>query len=269
MTTAVFVHAHPDDEALLTGGTMRALADRGHRVVLVVATDGARGLASDGLVRDGRLSTVRAAELSRSARILGCDRVVNLGFADSGSLAEPAAGGFATLPSADVSDALARVLVEEHADVVFGYDPAGGYGHRDHVRVHEMVRAAAAAAGTPRVLEATVRRETLQRALVLTRPFTRGSADFRPARFDRLYSSAAEITHCQRVGAQAQAKRAAMLAHASQATADDQVRALRRFLDLPEPLFRLVFGREWFVEVGAAVPRRPLPDVLTPAVPAS
>ncbi len=43
MATAVFLHAHPDDEALATGGTMARLADAGHRVVLVVATHGEEG----------------------------------------------------------------------------------------------------------------------------------------------------------------------------------------------------------------------------------
>ncbi len=43
--TAVFFHAHPDDEALLTAGTMAMLAAEGHRVVLVVATAGEHGLA--------------------------------------------------------------------------------------------------------------------------------------------------------------------------------------------------------------------------------
>ena len=34
--TLVAFHAHPDDEALLTAGTMARLAAEGHRVVLVV-----------------------------------------------------------------------------------------------------------------------------------------------------------------------------------------------------------------------------------------
>ena len=38
--TVVFFHAHPDDEAIFTGGTMALLAAAGWRVVLVVATAG-------------------------------------------------------------------------------------------------------------------------------------------------------------------------------------------------------------------------------------
>ena len=40
MATVVAFHAHPDDEVLLTGGTLARLAAEGHRVVIVVATDG-------------------------------------------------------------------------------------------------------------------------------------------------------------------------------------------------------------------------------------
>ena len=36
----VFLHAHPDDEAIFTGGTMVALADAGVGVTLVFATAG-------------------------------------------------------------------------------------------------------------------------------------------------------------------------------------------------------------------------------------
>jgi LmbE family N-acetylglucosaminyl deacetylase len=45
----VFVHAHPDDEAIFTGGTMVRLAEAGTRVVLVIATGGELGEAPAGL----------------------------------------------------------------------------------------------------------------------------------------------------------------------------------------------------------------------------
>jgi len=43
MATVVAFHAHPDDEVLLTGGTLARLAAEGHRTVVVVACCG--GLA--------------------------------------------------------------------------------------------------------------------------------------------------------------------------------------------------------------------------------
>lgn len=39
----VSFHAHPDDEALLTAGTLAKAVAEGHRVVLVMATAGSPG----------------------------------------------------------------------------------------------------------------------------------------------------------------------------------------------------------------------------------
>jgi LmbE family N-acetylglucosaminyl deacetylase len=53
MATLVFFHAHPDDEAISTGGTMAKMAADGHRVVLVVATNGEEGEVAEGFLDDG------------------------------------------------------------------------------------------------------------------------------------------------------------------------------------------------------------------------
>ena len=41
--TVIVLHAHPDDEAIFTGVTIRRLADAGARVVMVTATNGDLG----------------------------------------------------------------------------------------------------------------------------------------------------------------------------------------------------------------------------------
>ena len=46
MCTILALHAHPDDEALLTGGWLAQRSAAGDRVVLVFATDGGGGLAA-------------------------------------------------------------------------------------------------------------------------------------------------------------------------------------------------------------------------------
>ena len=125
--TCVFFHAHPDDEALLTGGTMAGLAAQGHRVVLVVATAGENGLSETSVA--SRLGKVRAAELDASAAVLGCARVHHLGYADSGldGRAAPCPGSpppFAQVPVSEAAAALAGILREEHADLITGYDAA-------------------------------------------------------------------------------------------------------------------------------------------------
>ena len=152
--TLLAFHAHPDDEALLTAGTMARAAAEGHRVVLVVATDGELGLAASEHVADGGLAGRRMAELRRSAAALGVERVEHLGYADSGLGPElaPDPPGRTRFVRADVEEAatrLAAILTEEDADVLLSYEPNGGYGHPDHKQVHVVGRRAAALAGTP------------------------------------------------------------------------------------------------------------------------
>ncbi|HET6877821.1 MAG TPA: PIG-L family deacetylase [Jatrophihabitans sp.] len=253
MSTVVFFHAHPDDEVLLTGGTMARLAAGGHRVVLVTATAGEAGLTGTALQprEEQPLGRVRTTELHEAARVLGCARTVLLGYPDSGSGSAPRPGSFATIDVEAAAEKLVEVLVEERADAVTGYDAVGGYGHPDHVHVHRVARAAAARAGTPALFEATVDRRALQRALRIAAPFTRSAPDFRARRFAGSYTPHDRITHCIDVRAFAEQKRAAMRAHASQASADAGIRTLERFLRLPLPVYRVVFGREWFVRVGS------------------
>ena len=122
----MFLHAHPDDEALLTGGTMARLAAEGHRVVLVSATAGEAGLAASRFTHAGELASHRRHELDEAARVLGCARVIELGYADSGMAGEPS-GAPNSFADADVDEAAGRVaeiLRDERAGVVIGYDAA-------------------------------------------------------------------------------------------------------------------------------------------------
>lgn len=251
--TIVSFHAHPDDEVLLTGGTLARAAAEGHRVVLVVATDGAAGLAADALRPD--LARRRADELAASAAALGVARVVSLGHPDSGSAGEPTPGGFATLDVDTAAADLAAVLRAEAADVLTVYDPAGGYGHRDHVQVHRVGVRAAELAGTAVVLEATLDRRWLRRAVRAAARLPGVHVD--PTALDSAYSAPGLITHRVDVRAHLGAKRAALQAHASQAGGGDGVRTVALLLRLPRPVFRRVLGHEWFVQRGAVpLPRR-------------
>ncbi|YAL82674.1 PIG-L deacetylase family protein [Dermacoccaceae bacterium W4C1] len=249
--TLVAFHAHPDDEALLTSGTMARAAAQGHRVVLVVATDGAQGLAAAEYTADGSLATHRRAELQTSAEVLGVARVCWLGYADSGMEGEPAAGD-AAFVNADLEAAagrLAAILTEESADVLLTYDPAGGYGHRDHVRAHEVGYRAAELAGTPRVLEATVPRDLLVRVLRLLTKVYPFPPEFDLGSFERAFSAADEITHRVSVRRYIAQKKASMRAHASQASADGGAdRTLGALVRIPRPIYDLAFGREWFID---------------------
>lgn len=260
--TLVSFHAHPDDEALLTAGTLARAAAAGHRVVLVVATAGEAGLASAEHRAGNSLGERRVAELRRSAQALGCARVEWLGYADSGMASAPSGAPDAFARAEIVEEAAARlagILREERADVLTVYDPAGGYGHPDHVQVHHAGIRAAELAGTSVVLEATVDRRLLLRALRLLAWLPGMPADFGPSRFETAYTASEALTHRVDVRRFARHKRAAMAAHASQAGSDTGVRTLAVLLKLPRPVFRWALGHEWFVERGRT-PAQPLLD---------
>jgi LmbE family N-acetylglucosaminyl deacetylase len=256
--TLLAFHAHPDDEALLTSGTMARAAAEGHRVVVVVATDGELGLSARRFSSDGNLRQRRMSELDQSARALGVAQVECLGYADSGlgPQVPPDPPGRVRFVRADLEEAagqLAAILREERVDVLLTYDANGGYGHPDHVKVHHVGARAAEMAGTTRVLQATVPRDTLCRAIALARRLHRFPPEFDPSAFERAYSRRSDITHCITVRRYAAAKRASMRAHASQSSADGAAdRTLAAFLRVPRPLFDLVFGREWYIDPARA-----------------
>lgn len=254
--TLVTFHAHPDDEALFTAGTMAKAVAGGDRVVLVVATRGEVGDAAEGFRRGNGLGAQRVAETQRSVAALGVHRLAFLDYGDSGltgdgaGLPPGAPPPFATVDPEEAAGRLAEVLVDEHADVVTTYDPYGGYGHPDHRQVHVVGRRAAELAGTPVVLEATISRDLLRTGVELAGSL--GFAlppQFTPDSFEEWFVPEAELTHAVDVSSHLDQKRAAMEAHASQATSDvTSQRTLAAFLSLPEDLFAAAFGTEWYVD---------------------
>ena len=248
MSTLVFFHAHPDDEAIATGGTMARAAAAGHRVVLVVATNGEEGEVADGFLREGQdLATVRIAEAESSGQVLGAERVAFLGYRDSGMMGEPTNDHADCFWQADVEEAaatLAAILEAESADVLTVYDSHGGYGHPDHIQVHRVGHRAAALAGTPTVLEATMNRDQMRawRSMMGEQgPDTAATRDD-PA-LDSVGTLDAEITTAVDVSGWIETKRAAMAAHASQINEESW------FFQLPADVFATAFGTEWFVRV--------------------
>jgi LmbE family N-acetylglucosaminyl deacetylase len=248
--TVVSFHAHPDDEALLTGGTLAKAAAAGHRVVLVAATNGGAGLASARVRAAGDLGSRRIEELEKAATAIGAASVELLGYDDSGMDGQAPGNAFARADVDAAAEKLAAILRREEADVLTIYDANGGYGHPDHIQVHHVGVRAAELAGTPAVLEATIDRDLLRRAVRLMRAARLG-AHIRLPDLEKSYAPRSALTHRVDVRRHLRAKRAALLAHASQASADDMERTIAFFLRLPPPLFRLVLGSEWFVQRNA------------------
>ncbi len=248
MGTLVLLHAHPDDEAIATGGTMARAAAEGHRVVLVCATRGELGEVPDGFLGDGEtLSERRVDEVHAAAKILGAQRVAFLDYRDSGMEGEPTATDPGCFAMADLDEAagrLARILTEEDAEVLTVYDENGNYGHPDHVQVHRVGLRAAEMAKTPRVYEATINRDHLV-ALMAERAAEMAEIADAPSPEDMNIGMPAElITTTVDVRPFMAQKRAAMAAHASQIPPDSF------FLAMPEDAFVAAFGQEWFIRRG-------------------
>jgi len=255
VATLVCFHAHPDDEAIATGGVMAQAAAAGHRVVLVVATRGEVGEVAPGFLEPGEeLWERRVAEVTAAASILGAARLEFLGYRDSGMVDTSDNDDPSCFWQAGVDDAagkLAAILAEEAADALTVYDEFGVYGHPDHIQVHRVGVRAAEMAGTPRVYEATMDRDMVRGRM---EEALRERAD--PAMVEMAEQMMADdgphlgvpgerITTRVDVSAFAGLKRRALATHASQVPADSW------WLSSPEDVFARMFGTEYFIRRGA------------------
>jgi LmbE family N-acetylglucosaminyl deacetylase len=260
MGTLVCFHAHPDDESMSTGGSLARASAEGHRVVLVVATDGDYGEVPDDLADGETLVHRRRAETTASAAALGVHRIEWLGYKDSGMTGweqnnDPRS--FFQAPLEEAAQRLADILREEDADVLTTYDWHGNYGHPDHVKVHHVGHRAGELAGTARIFEATVNRDHIIRLMSLARE---NGAELVNEEFDPnvgtddgnpLGMAEAELTHAVDVSSFIAQKRESMRCHRSQVT-DTGL-----FLQMPDEVFAAAFGTEWFIMKGAEPPVRP------------
>lgn len=250
MATLVCFHAHPDDEAIATGGTMALAAAAGHDVVLVMATRGEVGEPVEGVLSDGEtLGERREQELRHSAELLNVGRVEFLGYEDSGMIDEPTNDNPACFWQADREEAahrLADLLREVGADILTVYDEHGGYGHPDHIQVHRVGRRAAEIAGVDRVFWSTMNRDMIREQMASGEfpDFDDDEAPDERMDVETFGSVEADITHAVDVTSVIDLKRASMAAHASQI--DDE----SFFLKMPPEIFAMAFGTEWYVAQG-------------------
>jgi LmbE family N-acetylglucosaminyl deacetylase len=253
VATVAFVHAHPDDEAIFSGGTIARLVEAGHRVVLVVATGGELGIAATGV---SHLGAHRRAEADAAAAALGVDALYFLGHHDSGMAGDPSNVAPGSFWSAEVPDAAARLqaaLADEGVDALVVYDAAGIYGHPDHVQAHRVGLLAAELGGVDCVYEMTVDREYLHFVETHLVEEAALAGDLGLAG-SRIGSASVEIDLTVDVRAHLAAKRAAMAAHASQLPEHAPV------FGLDDGRFAEVYGWEWFLRRG---PRGPIDDLVS------
>jgi LmbE family N-acetylglucosaminyl deacetylase len=259
--TLMAVHAHPDDEALGTGGVLARYSDEGVRTVLVTCTNGELGDAPGGIKPgdpahdESIVVPLRRLELEASCRALGVSDLELLGYHDSGMEGWPqndAPGSFWHTPVAEGGHRLAVLMEKYRPQVVVTYDENGFYGHPDHIQANRITRAAIAECHIPKKLYYTA----------VPRSAIRGMGDLlaqagieRPAEIednpdfgtpDELITTAVDCT------AVADRKFASLAAHASQS---DNI----FFLRMGEELFATIMGSESFVRVQDST-EAPIPE---------
>jgi N-acetyl-1-D-myo-inositol-2-amino-2-deoxy-alpha-D-glucopyranoside deacetylase len=270
----LLVHAHPDDESIGNGATMARYAAEGAGVTLVTCTLGEEGeVIGDDLAhlvahRDDALGPHRITELAAAMGELGVTDHRFLGgpghWRDSGMMGLPSNIRPEAFWQADLDEAateLVAVIREVRPQVLVTYDPNGGYGHPDHIQAHRVAmrgsELAADAAFRPELGAAhaidkiywnVIPRSVVEAGFAALRaagkesPFPGiASADDVPGVVDD-----AEVTAAVNGTAYANAKAAAMRAHATQIAVDGPFFALSNELGQPLPAteyYRLVRGK--------------------------
>ncbi len=232
MTTLVFVHAHPDDECILTGSTIALASRLGMRTVLVYGTRGDAGETSEDLGGE-TLAERRVSETMAAAEVLGAHRIEWLPYADSGMAGTETTANPDAFSNADpevVARQIVDLLVDEDVAAVVGYDANGTYGHPDHVQVHHVAHALGPAIDASWVFEATYSREYLA-----SLPDADGALD------PGFASADADLTHFVQAEDLLQTKLSAITHHWSQVPEE------YKNGEAPEGSFRNRFGTEWHI----------------------
>ena len=243
----IAVHAHPDDEAIWTGGMLSDLAMRGANVLVVTCTLGEQGEVIGepyaNLVADkaDQLGGFRIRELQKSLKTLGV-RGTFLGGAgcwrDSGMAGDPANQHPRAFMNAgdEAVEQLKSIFLTHPPHLIITYGPDGGYGHPDHIKAHEITHRAVEQRNlvTPILWAVTDRRRFDEGVAVITAPTTAGWRMPQPNEIACVTSSDIEVRLSDAALA---AKVQAMKAHATQ-LGDDAIGAIEGLRAQPATQFR-------------------------------
>lgn len=125
MSRVVCLAAHPDDETIGVGGTLRLHAEAGDEVCLIVATQAYQPRwSAEEIERKGK-------ECERAAELLGIARVQFLGLSTM---------HLASLPTIDLTTLVADAIQSFEPDIV--YAPPAGDINSDHAALFEAANVA-------------------------------------------------------------------------------------------------------------------------------
>jgi LmbE family N-acetylglucosaminyl deacetylase len=153
--TLLAVMAHPDDETFGLGGTLALYANQGVNVHLVCATRGEVGtVAPEFMEGYSNIADLRVDELLCAAEKLGLEQVYFLDYRDSGMVGTEDNEHPRALTQAKQDEVVGSVvgfIRQLKPQVVITFDPEGGYGHPDHIAIHEATVQAYEAASNPQL----------------------------------------------------------------------------------------------------------------------
>jgi LmbE family N-acetylglucosaminyl deacetylase len=257
------VHAHPDDEAAMTGGILAKYAAEGITTVLVVCTDGALGDQTTGATPTDEhhepesVAAHRHQELLESCKVLSISHLETLGYRDSGMAGWPqndVADSFWQTPVADSAARLAALIEHYRPQVVVTYDENGFYGHPDHIQANRITKAALEMVPSVEKLFYTAIPKSVlagfRQALA-----EEGSGDPDAELPDEFGTEDDQIGAVIDVAQVVDKKRASLQAHASQTDSSF-------FLAMAPERFAQAFGQEAFVSVFDSTSRQGIDDDL-------
>jgi LmbE family N-acetylglucosaminyl deacetylase len=128
------VFAHADDE-VPSGPILARYAREGVQVHVIVATDGAQGVAHTSIPAGPALAQARSEEARCAAAALGINPPILLGFPDA------QLGNFLLDPARlyVLTQRVQAELQRLHPDAVLTWGPDGGTGHPDHRLVGDVI----------------------------------------------------------------------------------------------------------------------------------
>lgn len=146
-------YAHPDDEQGVTG-LLHQYAKNGVDVALAYGTRGEVGEIAPGVnATPETLGQVREEEMRCAAEKIGIHNLYFLDYRDSGMIGTKENSDSRALWNADlfeVTEKLVKIIRRHKPHVILTFDAYGGYGHPDHIKIHQATLMAYFVAGDPR-----------------------------------------------------------------------------------------------------------------------
>jgi N-acetyl-1-D-myo-inositol-2-amino-2-deoxy-alpha-D-glucopyranoside deacetylase len=141
MKTLVAIFAHPDDESFGIGGTLAKYSREAANTYYVCATRGESGTVdAEELQGHNTIGELRTSELECASKELGLQRVEYLNYRDSGMLGSEDNRHANSLFAAAMDEVAQRIIQQIQMlkpDVIITHDQFGGYGHPDHIKLHQ------------------------------------------------------------------------------------------------------------------------------------